>query len=286
MKVKICPHCKSSNIMKYGTRKTTMGKKQIWICKGCNRRFVLNPIQKIKGNMKAVTMAIDLYMKGISYRGVRDSLEGFLGLKVSHVTIMRWINTYMNKINKHVDQINFQTSRSWEVDEQMVNIKGKHRWVWNCLDKNTRFLIANNLTYSRTLDDARDIFRKARKLTGITKDLIITTDKLPAYPGAIGIEFHKLNDWKHNFSIEHKQVRMMDEINNNKIERYHGSFKQRYKVMRAFKRFETTQKYLENFRTYYNFVRKHQALDGMTPAQASGINEGKNWEELLVKSIS
>jgi transposase-like protein len=48
--IKPCPNCHSTNIQKDGTRKTTMGKKQRWICLECNKRFVLDPIQKIKGN--------------------------------------------------------------------------------------------------------------------------------------------------------------------------------------------------------------------------------------------
>ena len=101
---KVCPYCKNENITKYGKRKTTIGKKQIWICKDCNRRFVLEPIQKIKGNTKAVIMVLDLHMKGVSYRGIKDSLEQLLDIKVTHVTVMRWANAYMEKINKYVEK--------------------------------------------------------------------------------------------------------------------------------------------------------------------------------------
>src|SRR3989338_8723525 len=30
-----CPHCESQNLQKFGTRKTTMGLKQRWLCKDC-----------------------------------------------------------------------------------------------------------------------------------------------------------------------------------------------------------------------------------------------------------
>lgn len=282
---KPCPYCESHNIMKYGTRKTTLGKKQTWKCKDCSKRFVLEPIQKIKGNIQAVTMAMDLYMRGVSYRGIKEHLEQFLGLKVTHVTIMNWVNTYMKKLNQYTEKLQPQTSREFGIDEQMVNVKGDHKWVWNCLDKETRFLIANNLTKGRSLEETQQIMQKLKKNAKVESNFSITTDKMLSYPHAIGATFHKMNDWKHNFSIEHIQCGIKDEINNNKVERFHGSFRQRDKVMRAFKKDETTDKYIDNFRTYYNFIREHQALNGKTPAQRAGINEGRNWKELLVKSL-
>ncbi len=56
--------------------------------------------------------------------------------------------------------------------------------------------------------------------------------------------------------------------------------------MRSFKTKENTQKHAGNFMTYYNFVRPHEALNGLTPAQASGITETSNIKELLVKSLT
>lgn len=53
--------------------------------------------------------------------------------------------------------------------------------------------------------------------------------------------------------------------------------------MRGFK--GNQHQYAENFRTYYNFVRQHQAL-GVTPAQQAGIQQNANWKDLLIQSIN
>jgi len=282
-----CPHCESKNIVKDGTRKTTLGKKQRWLCQDCKKRFVLEPIKNIKGNADSVALVMDLYFKGCSLRNIQDTLQQFYGLKIHHETVRRWINKYMRKINKYVEQQQPQTSREWQVDEQMINIKGNHKWVWNCLDVKTRFLLANNLTDGRTLEETKQIFNKAKDVTGADKNLKITTDGMKSYPHAIGNVFHKMNDWKHNFTIEHKYNAGIKkkENNNNTVERFHGTFRNRDKVMRAFKKDDKTANYLDNFRTYYNFMRKHTSLEGLTPAQASGISETRKVKELLVKSL-
>jgi hypothetical protein len=50
----------------------------------------------------------------------------------------------------------------------------------------------------------------------------------------------------------------------------------------------TASEMLGNHRTYYNFLRKHVELGGLTPAQMAGINIGSErnrWLELLAKAL-
>ena len=70
----------------------------------------------------------------------------------------------------------------------------------------------------------------------------------------------------------HKKNMSLRDGGNNRVERYHGNWKERYKVMRGLENGKTSKEMLENYRTYYNFIRPHQALCGLTPAEMTGIN--------------
>lgn len=76
-----CPQCNSTQIQKFGTRKTIMGLKQRLKCNDCGKRFVNSPVSKIKGNTECVITAIDLYMKGVSYRGMSRQHEAIIWFK-------------------------------------------------------------------------------------------------------------------------------------------------------------------------------------------------------------
>lgn len=70
-------------------------------------------------------------------------------------------------------------------------------------------------------------------------------------------------------------------MNNNRIERLHGTIRERNKVMRAIKK--TNSAVIEGQRIYYNHIRPHQSLNGKTPAQAAGIDlelKGNRWLEM------
>lgn len=56
------------------------------------------------------------------------------------------------------------------------------------------------------------------------------------------------------------------------------------KVRRGFKSDKTAKEWSEAFRLYHNFVKKHETLRGLTPAEVAGISpkDGKNrWINLL-----
>jgi len=74
-------------------------------------------------------------------------------------------------------------------------------------------------------------------------------------------------------------------ISNNRIERLHGTQKERTKVMRGFDQEHGCANLMEGFRVHYNLVKNHQAL-GCTPSEATGntnIN-GFRWLEIIKKT--
>jgi hypothetical protein len=73
--------------------------------------------------------------------------------------------------------------------------------------------------------------------------------------------------------------------NNNRMERINSEIRDREKVMRGLKRVDT--KILPGMQIYHNFVRGHEALKGMTPAEACGIVvEGENKWMTLIQNAS
>ncbi len=275
-----CPECGSYHVVKKGLRKTKQGTRQRYICKDCDHRFVLEPIKYRKGNTKLIALCMDLYFKGLSLRKISDTIEQFYNLKLHHDTIRVWINIFMQKINEYVSKYNPDLGETWNIDEQKVKTEGDWVYSWNILDEKTRFLIANTTTKQRSLLETEKVFHKAKgDVEG--KPSMIITDKMNAYPYVIRQEFPE---------AVHIQAGIRDPINNNKVERFHGTWRERDKVMRGMQNDETAEQMLNNYKTYYNFVRKHSALDNKTPSEMAGIdlgieNEKNRWVGLISKAV-
>lgn len=263
-----CEKCGTLNIVKNGNRKTESGMRQRYKCQDCGHRFTWDIIKHRKVSGKMVALTMDLYFKGLSYRKIANTIYQFYDMKVHHETVRRWITTFMEKMNNYVSNLKLEHSDIWVADEQKVKTKkDEWVWVWNVMDKETRFLIANNVTKNRSLEETREIFRKAKEKT-TNKPLFVITDGLPTYPSAFNKELYD-----HHQSCEHiANAGIGKDENNNVIERYHGTYRERDKVMRALENKRTSIDMSEYWKLYYNFMRPHQGLDGKTPCEMTDIN--------------
>jgi len=69
------------------------------------------------------------------------------------------------------------------------------------------------------------------------------------------------------------------------MERLNGEIRDREKAMRGLKNEDTP--IITGYQIYHNYVRPHEALQGRTPAEASGIKvEGENKWLTLIQSAS
>ena len=278
-----CPFCNSSSFRKDGNRKVYTGKKQRYLCKGCNKRFIEGVVKNIKGNSEFVIKTLDLYFKGNSYRDVQDHFKQIYGFEVSQSTLYRWVVKYCRIMLVYTEKLQPKVSKTWHTDEQMVIIRKEQRWVWNTIDRETKFLLANQVTSAKYINDARRQFRKAKERAGFEPKYNIT-DGLAAYRKATIKEFHS---WKIP-KTEHIVSGVSTDINNNIVERFHNSFREREKTMRGLHSMKTAAVFSDNHALWYNFVRPNMSLGGLTPAQAAGIDIGftqNRWQELLEKSM-
>jgi len=281
-----CVYCNSLNVKKNGNRKTKNGLKQRFYCEDCKKTFISDEdFAKFKANPKIITLVIDLYYKGLSLRDITDTIYQFYNIKLHHETVRRWIMKFTVAMNNYVNQLQPKVSDVWHIDEQNIKVKGKWLWSWNCIDEETRFMIANAITENRFVYDARQVMQNAKAITNAKPEFIVT-DGLNAYEKAIREEFKM--DLKREDSVKHVRLETVREKpNNNLVERFHGTFRERDKVMRGFKSRVTAKELTEGFRTYYNFIRPHMSLNGLTPSQVANIDlqlDRNRWLSLIRKS--
>ena len=290
-----CLYCNGKTV-RNGSRQNKHTVKHRYLCLDCKRTFTQDAeYGKLSVEPKTIALILDLYHKGVSLRKISDHLEQFYDIKVSHIAVYKWLRKYMRLINKHVSQYKPELGSMWHGDEMMLKVDGEWLYLWNMLDKETRFLITSRLTEKRDTKDAVDFFKASMKVGG--KPEAFVTDSLGSYGKAYRKVFP--DHYLRNPQVRHAKLKgnkpqfipyagFMKEISNNPVERLHGTMRERDKVMRGLKTKPTADAYAEGYKTYYNFVRKHSKL-GKTPAEEAGINLelGRNkWMRLQIGRAS
>lgn len=163
-----CTHCASIRVIKYGF---DCGK-QTYYCKDCKHKFRQpSVIRKSKYTPELITLTLDLYFSGLSLRKITRSVNDHFGVEVNFSTIYDWIQKYIPLISDYVNVLTPQLSETWHADELFVRMKGSpHQgrykglaFLWNVMDKETRFLLASKVSENRDANGAIAAFQEAIK---------------------------------------------------------------------------------------------------------------------------
>jgi len=267
-----CKYCGSENVVKFGTYKGV----QRWWCKDCKRKFIdTDALYKMKTPIRQIASALSGYYGGMSLNAICRHLEQQYETSFTDAGIYTWLIRFTKDAIKEAKKHTPDVGKVWVADETVLKIGGKNTWFWDIIDAKTRFLLASHISQTRTIKDARTLMEEASKRAGNATPDIILTDKLSAY--LEGIERTFGADTKH-IPIKGLTAR----FNTNLIERFHGTLKDRTKVMRGLKKLKTSKLLLNGWLVQYNFFRPHEALGDRTPAEKAGIKfPFKDWMDVV-----
>jgi len=266
-----CKYCGGRNLVKYGTYHGS----QRWWCKDCKRKFVgADTLYKMKTPIRQIASALSGYYGGMSLDSVSRHLEQQYGNSLTDAGIYNWIIRFTKDAVNEAKAYKPDVGDVWIADETVLKIGGRNVWFWDIIDAKTRFLLASHISTKRTTADALTLMKLAEQRAGKVPELVFT-DKLQAYTDGIELAFGA--ETKH---IPSKGF--VAPMNTNMIERFHGTLKDRTKVMRGFKSIKTARLILDGWLVHYNFFRPHEGLKDRTPAEVAGIKFAfKDWADVV-----
>jgi putative transposase len=268
----VCKFCGSHKVIKYGHYRGM----QRFFCKNCKRKFADNDaLPNMQTPIEQVGTAIGMYYEGQSLNSITRLLTQIYHSYPSDSTVYRWISRFTRQAIDEAKDYKPNVGDTWVADETVLTLDdGGKIWFWDIIDAKTRFLLASHLSRSRNAQNAQKLMELASERADKTPKVVIT-DKMGAYLDGIELAFGA--DTKH---IASKPFTV--ENNTNLIERFHGTLKDRTKVMRGLKDIKTARLITEGWLLHYNYLRPHEALNGKTPAEVAGIKfPYRNWQDIV-----
>lgn len=268
-----CKFCSSANIIKHGRSRGI----QRYFCNGCKRKFADNDaLPGMKTSVDHVASALSMYYEGMSLNAIRRHLDQTGRIYPSDSTVYEWGERFTKQAISEAAKHRPQVGDTWVADETVLRIDGKNVWFWDIIDARTRFLLASHVSHSRTTRDARTLMEKAQERAEKVPKIVLT-DKLAGYVDGIEQAFGA--DSKH---IQSKRFTVHDSTN--LIERFQGTLKDRTKIMRGLKDVASARLFTGGWLVHYNYLRPHEALNGKTPAEVSGIRfPFRNWRDIVAE---
>lgn len=215
-----------------------------------------------------ITSLSMFYLGKNSFRNIALILRVIFNVKVSHTTISNWCKSFapmFDNIRLELISSLDLNSDEWHVDETVVKIKGVKYYIWFLVDSETRFVIGFHLSPHRDSPQAFSLLDSAKDLG---QPQAIVSDRYAAYKIPVKSIFN---------AAKHIRVESFkDDISNNLIESFNHQFKAWYKTKQGFNSFLSANNLISTFVFFYNLVRPHSSLNGLTPAQVAGLNLSKS----------
>jgi transposase-like protein len=234
-----CKYCGSEKVVKNGHVK----EKQFYVCKGCGHKFTEPKVfPKMRTESRIISTAIDVYYEGLSLRKAQTQIEKIFGVKVSQVTIWKWIAKYSKIVTEFVETLKPELLGVYHVDETAIKCKGVQKWFWEIIDEQTKFLVAGHLSSVRSTEECVALFEKSIKVAK-RKPVSIYCDGLPAYVDGYNKVFRTLKKEVRPELIRRVGIRNVH--NQNAVERLHSTLKDRLKPTRGLKGVKPLEPYLK-----------------------------------------
>ena len=280
--LKLCKYCDSGNLRKDGFRKRKTGKIRVFECLDCKKKFTANfGFEKMRSNDVIITRTLQMYYAGMSVRDIADCFEQE-DITVTYRTIYNWVAKYSKMTSDYLNEIIPRTNGRTMVraDEIWIKIRGEQKYLFASMDDDTRYWLASDMAHTKFQHNANTLLELTKEKIGKNPAHFVT-DGLPAYMKSSKKVFSKKTNHVRHIHIAGKR----DRDNNNKMERLNGEIRNREKVFRGLKKFDTSL--IDGMKAYYNYTKKHGSLKGRTPAEQAMIEvDSKNKWITLIQNAS
>jgi transposase-like protein len=164
-------------------------------------------------------------------RGYRDSVSMMSerGIQLAHTTILRWMQHYTPKFEKHLQRYARPVGGSWQMDDTYVRVRGEWVYLYRAVDKAGK-TVEFFLSRQPDVNAAKEFLRKAMKGQRIPTK--VTLDAYAASHRAVA-------DLKGDEELPKRVVVRSSKYLNDLNEQDHRRIKQRLRPMLGLKSFET-----------------------------------------------
>jgi putative transposase len=268
----LCKHCHSASTRKYGFVEGV----QTYYCNNCNRKFRADDhLFRMKTPCLQVASALEDYYTGKSINRFRGSfIARFGNSPPSSKTIYVWITRFTSGVVNQFEDYHPKVGPVWIASETIASVSGMHYCCLDIVDRDTRFLMATQLSVNRRADDIKNLMVQAVDRAQKCPDRLL-----------IGTWNEYGEGIKLTFRIDSKRIDVGPIVETDQaefLEYWHSTVKFRTRTLKGLKSADTAHKFLEGFRIWYNYLRPQECLNGKTPAEKAEVTySSRSWGDVL-----
>lgn len=249
-------------------------------------------LNRIHNSHHVVGLVLTLFVNaGLSSRLTRDLLWGLFGIKLSHQTVINYVNAAAAQIAPFLDADLPKPGKIAAADETYLIVENEWHYTWFVIDAETQAICGYNLSDTRgtvpALATLYDAYGEPQSNVG--QNFILVRDGLPSYDSAIMAYNQAVQE---QILTGQKVIGLenLDEISKefrpykNLVERLNRTYKFHTRPRAGMKSLNGASALTTLFVAFYNYLRPHGGLrhPPLERDALRGVDRyPKQWETLL-----
>lgn len=227
---------------------------------------------------QTIGTVLTLYVNyGLSSRKVSMLMKDLFGISISHQTVMNYAEASASIVQNFTVGYKYELGNVLCGDETYISVLGKSKYVFFFSDPVKKIITSWKIYSNRDTKSAvESILMSMHKYPKIPENLLLVTDANPIYNAAqIFLEMNGIKfDLQQVVGVSNKdeiskKYRPYKQIE----ERLNRTYKENYHGTHGYQNLTSANVYMILYVTFFNFLRKHSALNYKTPVELPELND-------------
>ena len=264
--MKSCKFCSSRNIIKYGQVKGG----QRWWCNDCHRKFADNgAIPRMKIHREHMALAVSMYFDGFAIKDIREKLDLNYHNRGASSSINDWIIRSSLKVAKEMERLSPRVGDTWLAGSTVCNIGTKDIYLWNVIDKDTRYLMAAGMSFQPGTQYAAEVVKLAVERVSKAPQTVLV-EQYDEYQGCLDFG-----------SGEVKPVRPFPtDQDHDLIEYLNGQLVHHSELLQGLRNIEKAKIVTEGWLCHHNCFKRCNDINGELPSKLTGVDKSLSFDLL------
>ncbi len=266
-----CKFCHAERVVRNGKRKGV----QYWLCRECGKTFgSRQTIPGMRYPVPVVAFTLTSYCRGWGIDSIRKYAQRRFGVTPSNPTIHTWVARFSSVAKQVTEKHRPSVGDEWITEEVRLTVGGETRQLGYIVDTHTRFVLAMRYGGGTSEPMVISLLKRAFARAGKTPRSLAASrlDALLNLPDKIG-----------GWSTGGIGVRpLVAEFTGYPVGGSLLSVEEVVRVTEAMRSPDNTEKAIDAWLVYHNFLHPQDELGQRTPAESAGIElPYHTWLELL-----
>jgi transposase-like protein len=222
----------------------------------------------MKIHREYMALAVSMYFDGFSIKDIRKTLDLQYNISCASSSIYEWIIRSSRKVANEMEKCTPKVGDTWLAGATVFNIGNKDAYLWNVIDKNTRYIISAGISFQPGTQYAAEIVKLAMHRARKTPQVILV-EQHDEYQGYLDYLSGNVNPKQQSIEYDYALIKYL-----------HAQLIHHAKLLHGIRNLDKAKTISDGLLCHHNFFKRCNDINGVFPSELTGVDKSISYSLL------